>query len=66
MKELGLAVVECDGIAIFEAPSYEKIFECFSDDDYKKVIVPDEEKFLDRSRTVAFPMDIVPIFDDPT
>lgn len=59
-------MADCDGIAVFEAPTYEKLFECFQDEDYKKTVVPDEEKFLDRARTTAFPVDIVPIFDDPT
>ena len=53
-------------MAIFEAKSYKKIFEVFTDEDYKKTVVPDEEKFLDKGNSVAIPLDIVPIFDNPT
>ena len=53
-------------MAIFEAKSYERLFEIFSDEEYEKIVVPDEEKFLDRGKSVAFPLDIIPIFDDPT
>jgi hypothetical protein len=53
-------------MAIFEAKTYEKIYEIFIDEDYKKTVVPDEEQFLDRGKSLAMPLDIVPIFDDPT
>ena len=66
LKQVGFPVAEADGMAIFEAVSYEKIFECFTDDEYKKVVVPDEEKFLDRGKSLAFPAGIVNVFDDPT
>ncbi|CAD6574547.1 MAG: hypothetical protein ASARMPRED_006804 [Alectoria sarmentosa] len=51
-------------IAIYEALSYGKIFECLNDEEFRKVIAPEEEKLLDESRSLAFPVDIVPIFDD--
>ena len=30
-------------MAIFEAPSYAMIFACFQDEEYERVVVPDEE-----------------------
>ena len=39
-----------------------KIYEVFTDEDYKKTVVPDEEQFLDKGKPVAIPLDIVPIF----
>ncbi|KAI0661438.1 hypothetical protein C8Q70DRAFT_911484 [Cubamyces menziesii] len=35
------------GIAIFEATSLDKIFEIFRDEEYLRVVVPDEHKFFD-------------------
>ncbi|KAI0358751.1 hypothetical protein OH77DRAFT_1397050 [Trametes cingulata] len=35
------------GIAIFEATSLDKIFEIFQDEEYLRVVVPDEHKFFD-------------------
>ncbi|KAI8994044.1 hypothetical protein BD414DRAFT_481225 [Trametes punicea] len=35
------------GIAIFEATSLDKIFEIFQDEEYLRVVVPDEDKFFD-------------------
>lgn len=66
LKDTGFPNLEADGMAIFEASSYKKIFEVFTDDDYKKIVVPDEEKFLNKSKSLGFPADIVPGFDDPT
>ncbi|KAI0779858.1 hypothetical protein C8Q74DRAFT_1367678 [Fomes fomentarius] len=36
------------GIAIFEAESLEKIYEVFQDEEYTRVVIPDEEKFFIR------------------
>ena len=66
MTDAGWPHMDCDGMAIFEASSYQKIFEVFMDDDYKKIVVPDEEKFLDKSKSLAFPADVISVFDDPT
>lgn len=46
-------------MATFEAESYEKIMECFMDEEYNRVVVPDEESFLDRKRSVAVPLDLM-------
>ncbi|KAI0326539.1 hypothetical protein GY45DRAFT_1258785 [Cubamyces sp. BRFM 1775] len=35
------------GIAIFEATSLDKIFDIFQDEEYLRVVVPDEHKFFD-------------------
>ncbi len=35
------------GIAIFEATSLDKIFEIFQDEEYLRVVVPDEVNFFD-------------------
>ena len=35
------------GIAIFEATSLDKIFEIFQDEEYRRVVVPDELNFFD-------------------
>ena len=53
-------------MAIFDAVSFEKISEVFADKEYKDVVIPDEEKFLDRKKAVAWPAQIVDIFDDPS
>lgn len=36
------------GIAIFEAESVEKIYEVFQDEEYTRVVIPDEERFFIR------------------
>lgn len=33
-------------MAIFEAASYAMIFACFQDEEYEKVVVPDEEVYF--------------------
>ncbi|KAM0802527.1 hypothetical protein BDR22DRAFT_103772 [Usnea florida] len=69
LKELetkGFPLEGCDGIAIYEALSYEKLFECLNDEEFRKVVGPEEEKLLDESKSLAFPVDIMSIFDDPT
>ncbi|KAI0364453.1 hypothetical protein BV20DRAFT_956197 [Pilatotrama ljubarskyi] len=38
------------GIAIFEATSLDKIFEIFRDEEYLRVVVPDEHKFFDHEK----------------
>ncbi|RPD63933.1 hypothetical protein L226DRAFT_567889 [Lentinus tigrinus ALCF2SS1-7] len=36
------------GMAIFEAETIEKIYEVFQDEEYRRVVVPDEENFMSR------------------
>ena len=59
-------MADYDGLAIFDAVSFDKIREVFEDKEYNEVVVPDEEKFLDRKRALVWPSQIVDIFDDPT
>ncbi|KAI8994043.1 hypothetical protein BD414DRAFT_411737 [Trametes punicea] len=59
-KAVGFDLVPYRGLAIFEAESYEKLLEVFGSEEYKRVIVPDEAKFLDRPKTGFF---IGPIVD---
>ncbi|KAF5344905.1 hypothetical protein D9758_011552 [Tetrapyrgos nigripes] len=57
LQSLGAALIECDGVAIIEAESYEKLLELFNDAQFKAIVEPDEEKFLDRSKTRSVPLD---------
>ncbi|KAI0738715.1 hypothetical protein C8Q80DRAFT_1124814 [Daedaleopsis nitida] len=44
------------GMAVFEAESYEKIFQVIGSDEYSSVVGPaDEANFMDRSKTVFMP-----------
>ena len=61
----GFPVADYDGLAIFDAASTDKIREVFSDQEYKDVVVPDEERFVDRKRVLTWPARIVNVFDDP-
>lgn len=45
-------------MSVFEAVSYNKILECFTDEEYRRVGIPDEERFVDRGRTIAMPGDL--------
>ena len=50
-------------MAIFEAESFERIMECFMDEEYNRVVVPDDECFLDRERSIAVPVDLATIVE---
>ena len=55
-QQLAMAMGSSDassfyGMAVFEAESYEKLLEVFSHPDYQKVVYPDEQVILDRSRS---------------
>lgn len=39
------------GMAIFEAESYEKLLQVFSDPEYRRVVFPDEKTILDRTKS---------------
>ncbi|KAL9126145.1 MAG: hypothetical protein Q9217_004756 [Psora testacea] len=62
----GVPMADFDGLATIEAASFDKLMEVFADQEYKNVVIPNEEKFMDRKRTMMFPANIVNIFDDPT
>ncbi|KAK7451672.1 hypothetical protein VKT23_012349 [Stygiomarasmius scandens] len=63
LQSLGLTLIDCDGIGILEAESYEKLFEVFNDPEFKAVIGSDEERFLDRSKTRMIPLDFIAFID---
>jgi hypothetical protein len=42
----------CDGVAEVWADKTEDIFGLLQSSTYREVVVPDEEKFLDRSKTI--------------
>ncbi|KAF5344879.1 hypothetical protein D9758_011553 [Tetrapyrgos nigripes] len=63
LQSLGAALIECDGVVILEAESYEKLFETFNDARFKAIIEPNEKKFLDPSRTKIIPLDFVAFID---
>ncbi|KAI0644747.1 hypothetical protein C8Q79DRAFT_887184, partial [Trametes meyenii] len=48
---MGFNVVSYSGVALFEAESYEKIFEVFQSDEYKQIVFPDEANFIERNKT---------------
>ena len=66
LKEVGFPTMTCDGMAIFEAANWDKLFEVFKDEEYVKTAIPDEEKFLDRSKNQALPSTLVGVFNDPS
>ncbi|KAJ7158628.1 hypothetical protein C8R46DRAFT_395815 [Mycena filopes] len=62
-QTLGAPPSEWDGIVIFEAESYPKIFEVFQHEEYRTKVVPDEEKFIDRMGCQTLPLDLVTVVD---
>ncbi|KAJ7131589.1 EthD domain-containing protein [Mycena crocata] len=60
---MGAPMAEWDGMVIFEGESYAKIFAVFQDAEYQKIIVPDEEKFLDRQSAQMLPLDLFTVVD---
>ncbi|KAJ7903414.1 hypothetical protein B0H14DRAFT_3421638 [Mycena olivaceomarginata] len=54
----GAPTPEWDGMAIFEGESYAQIFEVFQNEEYQKVIVPDEQHFIDRLNCQMLPFDL--------
>lgn len=60
---MGFATSAFHGIALFEAESYEKILEVFTSQEYQNIGFPDEQNFLDRSKTVFFPGTLITYID---
>ena len=56
------ATQDYDGLVVLEAESYEKILEIFDDEDYKRLAVPEEGEFVDRSATRLVPAGFATIF----
>ncbi|KAF5385132.1 hypothetical protein D9615_000971 [Tricholomella constricta] len=55
---MGLTAPDWDGFAVFDAESYDKLFEVFSSEEYAKIAVPDEENFIDRPKFQILPLDL--------
>ncbi|KAG8525379.1 uncharacterized protein KY384_009023 [Bacidia gigantensis] len=64
--ERPVAVADYDGIAVLDAVSAEKIREMFEDKEYQETAGEDEKNFIERTKAVIFPGEIVNIFDTPT
>ncbi|KAI0769379.1 hypothetical protein BD413DRAFT_493483 [Trametes elegans] len=60
---MGFNLIEYGGLAVFEAESYEKIFEVFQSEEYKQIVLPDEPNFIDRSKTGFLIGPVVPFVD---
>ncbi|KAJ7164397.1 hypothetical protein C8R46DRAFT_1278670 [Mycena filopes] len=60
---LGAAQSEWDGMVVFEAESYAKIFEVLQHEDYRTKVAPDEDNFLDRMGCQTLPLDLMTIVD---
>lgn len=52
LSQAGIPIAEYDGGAEFWAESYEAAMAVFQDEEYHRVVVPDEMKFLDREKAV--------------
>ncbi|THU99636.1 hypothetical protein K435DRAFT_658591 [Dendrothele bispora CBS 962.96] len=63
LQQLNVPLIDCDGAVIFETESYEKFFETFNDPEFKAIIEPDEEHFLDPSKTRVIPLDFLAFID---
>uniref|UniRef100_A0A0W0FJ48 EthD domain-containing protein n=1 Tax=Moniliophthora roreri TaxID=221103 RepID=A0A0W0FJ48_MONRR len=64
LKGLGLAVLEgYDGVALFDLNSFDDSSALWSTDEYFSVVLPDEEKFIDRATSLVFRFDLATIVD---
>ncbi|KAF8899394.1 hypothetical protein BD779DRAFT_1429099, partial [Infundibulicybe gibba] len=48
VNSIGFPAAKWDGIAVFEATSYDKILAIFDSEEYKNTVIPDELRFVDR------------------
>ncbi len=64
LRDAGFQPVEAEDMAIFEAASHEKILEGLTDEDYKKISVPDRKGIFNRSKMRMLPLEINRVFDD--
>ncbi|KAG5651571.1 hypothetical protein H0H81_008219 [Sphagnurus paluster] len=58
-EAIGFSAPDWDGLLLLDGESYEKIFEVFLSEEYQKIVVPDEEKFLDRPKCQMLPVGVV-------
>ena len=63
IKAMGASVTTFHDMAVLEAESYEKVLEVLSSEEYLSVGIPDEAKFLDRSKCVLFPGTLIRFID---
>ncbi|KEF52249.1 uncharacterized protein A1O9_11489 [Exophiala aquamarina CBS 119918] len=49
LKKLGLPVASYDGLVTMVVNSLENLVQIFNDDEYKRLVAPDESKFVKRS-----------------
>ncbi|KAJ6571157.1 hypothetical protein B0H19DRAFT_1129310 [Mycena capillaripes] len=59
ISKAGFKVAEWDGMAIFEAESYEKLMEIFTNEEFLKVVIPDAGKVMDASDLQFMPLDLI-------
>ncbi|KAF8206287.1 EthD domain-containing protein [Mycena galopus ATCC 62051] len=59
----GAPIPEWDGMAIFEAESYAKFFEIVQSEEYQKILVPDEDLFIDRHTLQMIPLDLMTVLE---
>ncbi|TRM64207.1 EthD domain-containing protein [Schizophyllum amplum] len=59
----GIPITEYDGIAMFEADSFQDIQDMWASDEYKAIIAPDELKFADLENSQVIPLQFWVGFD---
>ncbi|KAL1708209.1 hypothetical protein EV121DRAFT_197571 [Schizophyllum commune] len=59
----GIPITGFDGIAMFEAESYQDIQEMWDSEEYQTVIYPDELQFVDHESSQVLPLDLWLGFD---
>jgi hypothetical protein len=56
--------MDWDGLVIMEVESVEKFLEVGEDEEFKRVVIPDETRFFDRSAGVSiFAADVFTVVD---
>ncbi|EEB95489.1 hypothetical protein MPER_05536 [Moniliophthora perniciosa FA553] len=64
LKGLGLAVLEgYDGVALFDLDSFDDSSALWSTEEYFSVVLPDEEKFIDRATSLVFRFNLATVVD---
>ncbi|KAK0202406.1 hypothetical protein DFS33DRAFT_1339873 [Desarmillaria ectypa] len=65
LKQMGAQTCDWDGIAIMEGESSEKVLGIMRNEEYERVLVPDELGFLDREKTQVLPLNFGVFIDRP-
>ncbi|KAF8899395.1 hypothetical protein BD779DRAFT_1465317 [Infundibulicybe gibba] len=63
INSIGFSTAKWDGIAVFEATSYDKILAIFDSEEYKNIVIPDELKFADRDANLMLPLDLLEVIN---